>query len=146
MKHQLPLTLVEQLFWFEPEERYSIIRLADAVRRSISSFREMLQLMMLLKVKREAIDFQQLDGAKDADTIRQRLKRQTHPLLSDLEEKLAKLLCAAALPPHIKVRVDPAFEKESIDISLRAREQPGNRRGAEKTGMPHGAGPFQEHI
>ncbi len=41
-------------------------------------------------------------------------------MLSDLEEKLKALLCAAALPPHIKVRVDPAFEKESIDISLRA--------------------------
>jgi hypothetical protein len=120
VKHQLPLTLVEQLFWFEPEERYGIIRLAEAVHGTVSSFREMLQLMMLLKVKRGAIDFQQLDGAKDADAIRQRLKRQTHPLLSDLEEKLKMLLSACALPPHIKVRVDPAFEKESIDISLRA--------------------------
>ena len=88
----------------------------------------MLQLMMLLKVKRGAIDFQQLDSAKDADAIRQRLKRQTHPLLSDLEERLAELLSAAALPPHIKVRVDPAFEKESIDISLRA----GNSREIEE--------------
>ncbi len=121
VKHQLPLTLVEQLFWFEPEERYSIICLADAVRTSVSSFREMLQLMMLLKVKRGTIDFQQLDGVKDADAIRERLKRQTHPLLSDLEERLGRLLSACALPPHIKVRVDPAFEKESIDISLQAR-------------------------
>ncbi len=128
VKHQLPLSLVEQLFWFEPGERHEIIRLAGAVQVSISSFREMLQLMMLLKVKRGAIDFRQLDGAKDADAIRRSLKKQTHPLLSDLEEKLAGLLSAAALPPHIKVRVDPAFEKESIDISLRA----GNSREIEE--------------
>ena len=38
VKHQLPLTLVEQLFWFEPEERYSIIRLADAVPRNRKLF------------------------------------------------------------------------------------------------------------
>jgi ParB-like chromosome segregation protein Spo0J len=120
VKHQLPLTLVEQLFSFDAEERHSIIRLADAVHGTVSSLREMLHLMMLLKVKRGAVDFEQLDGAKDADAIRQRLKRQTNPLLSDLEEKLGRLLCAAALPPSIKVRVDPAFEKESIDISLRA--------------------------
>jgi hypothetical protein len=81
----------------------------------------MLQLMMLLKVKRGAIDFHQLDGVKDADAIKERLKRQTHPLLSDLEEKLGRLLSACAFPPHIKVRVDPSFEKESIDISLQVR-------------------------
>ncbi len=120
--HRLPLTLVEQLFWFEHEERYSIIRLADTVHWSVSSFREMLRLMMLLKVKRGAIAFERLDGAKDADAIRERLKKQTHPLLSDLEERLNRLLSACALPPHIKVRVDPAFEKESIDILLRARD------------------------
>jgi len=69
VRHQLPLTLVERLFWFEPEERYGIIRLADSVHGTVSSYREMLRLMMLLKVKRGAIDFQQLDGAKDADAI-----------------------------------------------------------------------------
>ena len=100
VKHHLPLTLVEQLLWFDPDERSSIIRLADAVRGTVSSFREMVQLMMLLKVKRGAIDFQQLDGAKDADAIRQGFKRQTHPLLSGLEQKLRDPLSPAPFP-HI---------------------------------------------
>ncbi len=127
VKRRLPFPLVEQLFWFDVEEQESIIRLAEAVGGTVSSLREMLHLMMLLKVKRGAVDFRQLDGAKDADALRLRLKRQTHPLLSGLEEKLAALMSACALPPQIKVKVDPAFEKESIDISLRA----GNMREIE---------------
>jgi len=121
VNRRLPLPLVEQLLWFDPEEQKGIIRLAGAVGGTVGTFREMLHLMMLLKVKRGTVDFQQLDGAKDPDAIRQRLKRQTYPLLTGLEEKLETLLSACALPPQIKVRVDPAFEKESIDISLRAR-------------------------
>ncbi len=120
VKRRLPLPLVEQFLWFDGPEQRRIMRLADGVGGTVGSFREMLQLMMLLKVKRGGIDFRQLDGAKDADEARQRLKRQTNPLLVGLEQKLASLLSAGALPPHIKVRVDPAFEKESIEVSLRA--------------------------
>ena len=128
VRRRLPFPLVEQLLRFDVEEQKSIIRLADAVGGTVSSLREMLHLMTLLKVKRGAVDFRHLEGAKDADALRQRLKRQTHPLLSGLEEKLAALMSACALPPQIKVKVDPAFEKESIDISLRA----GNMREIEE--------------
>ncbi len=38
VKQQLPMTLVEQLFWFEHEEQESIIRLADSVHGSVKLF------------------------------------------------------------------------------------------------------------
>jgi len=121
VRHHLPITVVEQLFWFDPGEQRNIIAIAGPRRPTVSSLREALQLMMLLKVKRGAIDFTELALSGDMEALKGALKRQTHPLLSGLEEKLAGILAACALPPNIRVRVDKAFEKEAIDIEIRAR-------------------------
>ncbi len=77
--------------------------------------------MMLLKVKRGEIDLAGLEDAKDMEALRRALKKQTNPLMSGLEERLAGILAACALPPYMKVRVDPAFERESVDITIQAR-------------------------
>ena len=37
-----------------------------------------------------------------------------------MSERLDVIRKASALPPHIRLQVDPAFEKESIDIQVRA--------------------------
>lgn len=121
VKHRLPLFVVEQLLWFDPGERAFLIRLIDPLTTSVGSLRELLQLLMLLKVKQGSIAVGELDGAADMEALRLRVKLQTHPILSALEGRLRAMLAASALPPHIKVRVDPAFEKESIDIVIRAR-------------------------
>src|SRR5208337_3568890 len=112
---------VEQLLWFDPRERALLMRLIDPLNASVGSVRELLQLLMLLKVKQGSIALHELDGAEDMETLRRRVKLRTHPILSALEGRLGAMLAASALPPHIKVRVDPAFEKESIDIVIRAR-------------------------
>jgi hypothetical protein len=121
VRHGLPLPVVEQLFWFEPGETKEIIRLVGPLRSTVSSLREALHLMMLLKVKRGEIALAGLEDAKDMEGLRLALKKRTNPLLAGLEGKLAGILAACALPPHVKVRVDPAFEKESVDITIQAR-------------------------
>jgi ParB-like chromosome segregation protein Spo0J len=121
VRHRLPLFVVEQLLWFDPDERALVFRLVDPLNASVASLREILQLLMLLKVKRGGIALPELGGAEDMDALRRRVKGQTHPVLSALEGRLRAILAASALPPHIKVQVDPAFEKESIDIVIRAR-------------------------
>ena len=121
VRHGLPLQVVEQLFWFEGGEVQEIIRLVGPLRPTVSSLRETLHLMMLLKVKRGEIDLAGLEGAKDMEALRRALRKRTNPLLSGLEEKLAGILAACALPPYVRVRVDPAFERESVDITIQAR-------------------------
>jgi ParB family chromosome partitioning protein len=121
VRQNLPMTAVEDFFWFSPEEQTSIIRLATPLNPSVSHLREVLELMMLVKVKLGDIDFERLGGVADIDELKQTLKKQTHPGLSAMEEKLAHIRKAASLPPNIKVKVDPFFEKESIDIWIRAR-------------------------
>jgi hypothetical protein len=120
VRHNLPLATLEQLLWFDVGEIDEIVRLTDSLNITVSSIREALQLIMLLKVKHGRTDFRQLEGAGDMAALRQRLKRQTHPVLSDLEAKLAKIGKACALPPNVAIEVDPVFEKESIDIRIRA--------------------------
>jgi ParB-like chromosome segregation protein Spo0J len=120
-KHDLPLPVVEQLLRFDAQELAFIVRLVDSFRSTTSLFREVLHLLTLLKTKRGYVDFQELGSAKDMEALRLSLKRATHPLLSRLEDRLEKIREASALPPHIRVQVDPVFEKEAIDIQVRAR-------------------------
>jgi hypothetical protein len=120
-KQNLPLPVVEQLLWFDAQELARIVRLVDSFRSTTSLFREVLHLLALLKTKRGYIDFHELENAEDMEALRLSLKRATHPLLSRLEDRLEKIREASALPPHIRVQVDPVFEKEAIDIQVRAR-------------------------
>jgi len=121
MRHNLPLAVVEQLLWFDAEDITRIVRLTDALNVTTSIFREVTHLLTLLKLKRGSIDFQEFEHTKDMEALRQSLKKVTHPLLSRLEERLNKIREASALPPHISIKVDPVFEKEAIDICVRAR-------------------------
>ncbi len=120
VRHGLPLSVVAQLFWFESGERKEIIRLVGPLHPTVSSLREALHLMMLLKVKRGEIALAGLEDTQDMDGLRRALKKRTNPLMTGLEEKLAGILAACALPPYVKVRVDPAFERESVDITIQA--------------------------
>jgi hypothetical protein len=39
-----------------------------------------------------------------------------------MQEKLEVLRRGCALPPGVDIKVDPSFEKEYIDINIRARD------------------------
>jgi len=122
-RHNLPLPVVEELLWFDAQELASIVRLIGSFKSTTGLFREVVRLLALLKTKKGRIDFWELENGTDMEALRQSLKRTTHPLLSRLEERLEKIRETSALPPHIRIQVDPVFEKESIDIPVRARSQ-----------------------
>jgi hypothetical protein len=123
VKWGLPVNIMEQMLAFEVEERADIIRTTDGLNITVSYLREVLHLMMLMKVKQGNIDFGRLQEAKNMDELKQRLKEALHPLLVTFEAKLRKIKSEAALPPNIHIDVDPAFEKESIDIRIRVRDR-----------------------
>ena len=121
VEHNLSLAVVEQLLSFDEEEITSITRMMSPLKATSSYLREALHLLMLLKIRQGRIDLEQWEGMKDMEALMRVLKRATHPVLAGLEERLGRIREASALPPHIKIQVDPVFEKESIDIQVRAR-------------------------
>ena len=121
VRHGLPFTAIEQLVWLDHGERRRIVEIIDPLDVTVSSFREAMQLMMLLKVKHGRIDVEGFAGADSMGSVKRGLKQMAHPLLSEMERALARLLKSCALPPNIRLHVDPFFEKDWIDISLRVR-------------------------
>jgi hypothetical protein len=115
-----PMSVAEQLFWFDGEEVGRIIGCAARLRMSMSNFRETVGLLMLLKIKQGRIEFARLDEAGSTDALKETVRRATHPALVGMEEHLARLLAASALPPNIRIKVDPNFERDAVDISIQA--------------------------
>ena len=117
----LSLTNIEGLMRFEPAERSRLMDILSSVHTTEGYMRDVLRMAALEKLKAGSIDFDALSGLKNGDDLRRRLKTRIHPGLLSLEEKLVVLKHRSALPPHVDIKVDPFFEKEYIDISIRAR-------------------------
>jgi ParB-like chromosome segregation protein Spo0J len=121
--HNISMKNVEALLRFEPEERRSLISILSSLHFTDSSLREILELLSLMKVKKDAIDFNIIDHAKTMDEIRNILKRKIYPKLTSLEKRLQNIHKECGLPPNMDIKVDPFFEKEYIDIWIRARKE-----------------------
>jgi hypothetical protein len=120
--HNLSMKIVNYLMRFEVNERASIIDLLSSVHVTESTIREILEIMNLLKIKQDKLPFDTLNPASGQELMRQ-LKAMTYPILTSLHQQLQDLRQASALPPNIDIKVDPFFEKEYIDIGIRARNQ-----------------------
>jgi len=114
------MTHVELLLRFSSEERIEIFALLTGMHLTFSQLREILQLLLLVKVKEGSISLEDYPRFETADALKLFLKRRTHPLLSTFEQRLKEIRTKAALPPRVTVKVDPFFEKEYIDIGIRA--------------------------
>jgi len=117
----LPMTAIEQLVWFGPEDCGRLVDIIDTLDVTVSSFREIMQLAMIIKARKGDIDFRRLTGASTMSGLKRRLKTISNPLLTEMESALDRLLKSCALPPTVKLHVDPYFERDWIDISVRAR-------------------------
>ena len=114
---------IEYMLWFEKEERKKIMTALAATRLTESYLREILEMLHLMKIKKGRFVSGVLKYAGNAQELRTRLKKITHPGLSSLEKKLEEIRKASALPPALDIRVDPFFEKEYIDITIRAKSE-----------------------
>jgi hypothetical protein len=123
IEHALSMKNIEYMLWFEREERKKIMTALGSTRLTESYLREILEMLHLMKIKKGRFVSGVLKYAGNAQELRARLKRITHPRLSSLEKKLEAIRKASALPPALDIRVDPFFEKEYIDITIRAKSE-----------------------
>jgi hypothetical protein len=118
---RLPLNVAEQMAWFSAGERERIIGITTCLNVTVSYLREVLQLLMLSKVKQDRIDFAGLEGTRSMEELKQRLRAMVNPALSALGLRLSEIAKQCRLPQNIRVEVDPGFEREWIDVRIKAR-------------------------
>jgi ParB family chromosome partitioning protein len=119
----LSMKNIEYMLWFEKEERKKIMTALASTRLTESYLREILEMLHLMKIKKGRFVSGVLKYAGNAQELRTTLKRITHPQLSSLEKKLEAIRKVSSLPPALDIRVDPFFEKEYIDITIRAKSE-----------------------
>jgi len=127
----LSLKNVDYLLRFEVNERDSIIDLLSSVHVTESTVRETLEILNLLKLKHGKLPFDNFRPASSQELMKQ-LKTLAYPILTSLHEQLQNLRQVSALPPNIDIKVDPFFEKEYIDIGIRAKNQEDIYQALEK--------------
>jgi hypothetical protein len=120
--HSLSMKIVDYLMRFDVNERSSIIGLLSSFHITESTIREILEILNLLKIKQDKLPFERLNPVSGQELMKQ-LKGMAYPILTALHRELQGIRQASALPPNIDIKVDPFFEKEYIDIGIRAKSK-----------------------
>lgn len=123
IKHTLSMKNIEYMLRFEKDERTMIMKALERVRFTEGYLREILEMLHLVRIKKGRLTKGLLKDPGNAQELRIRLKKRVHPKLSSIEKKLEDIKKAAALPPALDIRVDPFFEKEYIDITIRMKDE-----------------------
>ena len=129
--HNLSMKIVDYLMRFDVNERSSIIGLLSSFHITESTIREILEILNLLKIKQDRLPFERLNPASEQELMKQ-LKEMAYPILTALHGELQGIRQASALPPNIDIKVDPFFEKEYIDIGIRAKNKDDVYQAIEK--------------
>jgi hypothetical protein len=129
--HNLSMKIVDYLMRFDVNERSSIIDLLSSFHITESTIREILEILNLLKIKQDKLPFERLNPASGQELMKQ-LKEMAYPILTALHRELQGIRQASALPPNIDIKVDPFFEKEYIDIGIRAKNKDDVYQAIEK--------------
>jgi hypothetical protein len=129
--HSLSMKIVDYLMRFDVNERSSIIGLLSSFHITESTIREILEILNLLKIKQDKLPFERLNPVSGQELMKQ-LKGMAYPILTALHRELQGIRQASALPPNIDIKVDPFFEKEYIDIGIRAKNKDDVYQAIEK--------------
>jgi len=123
IEHTLSMKNIEYMLRFEKDERKMIMKALAPVRFTEGYLREILEMLHLVRIKKGKLSTGLLKDPGNAQELQARLKKRVHPKLSSLKKKLEDIRKAAALPPALDIRVDPFFEKEYIDITIRTKDE-----------------------
>lgn len=120
LQKNMTMQNVEKLLGFADHEIKDITEMLNRIHTTESMMREILQMLSIMKLKYGNIDFSAIKGMNNIYDLKRSLKYSINPILSGLEEDLSEIKNRCALPPSIDIKVDPFFEKEYIDIRIRA--------------------------
>ena len=132
IKKGLSMKSVESMMRFDTDERAHIIDILAPIHTTESLTREILEILNIIKIRTDNIDFDTITGITKADELKMRLKKLASPILTSLEDRLKEIKLRCSLPPDIDIKVDPFFEKEYIDILIRAKTDEDIRDAIEK--------------
>lgn len=132
VRHGVSMKSIEYLLGFDAQERNKIISLVSPLHLTGSLLREILEMLILIKIRKGAIDLRGLRAAGEGRELKTRLKKKNYPILSSMEKDLLAIKQRCALPPNIDIKVDPFFEKEYIDILLKIKNENDVRAAIEK--------------
>ena len=120
VSRNLSVNNIVGLLRFDVSEREILLAAMSSVHTTEGYLRDILRMAAIMKLREGRLDADALTGIEDADDLRKRLKRRIHPMLSSLEERWIGLRRGASLPPFTDIKIDPFFEKEYIDITIKA--------------------------
>jgi hypothetical protein len=132
VRHALSMKNIEYLLGFDAQERNDIISLVSPLHLTGSLLREILEMLVLIRIRKGSISLRGLRAARDGRELKARLKKKNYPILSSMEKDLFSIKQRCALPPNIDIKVDPFFEKEYIDILLKIKNEDDARSSIEK--------------
>jgi len=132
VRHGASMKNIEYLLKFDVQEREGIISLLSPLHITDSLLREILEMLILMKIRKGAVNLRGLHTASDGRELKARLKKKNYPILSSMEKKFLAVKQRCALPPHIDIKVDPFFEKEYIDILLKIKSENDVKAAMEK--------------
>ena len=120
VSRNLSVRNIEGLLRFEASERERLLAALTPIHTTEGYLRDILTMTAIMKLREGAIDFDLFTELGSTDDLKGRLKRRVHPMLTALEEKRERVRREAMLPAHVDIKIDPFFEKEYIDIGIRA--------------------------
>ncbi|HOP85585.1 MAG TPA: ParB N-terminal domain-containing protein [Syntrophorhabdaceae bacterium] len=122
VEHNVSLKNVDYLLWFEPEDRERIMNLTGKIHFTESLLREILQMLTLIKIKTDDLPYEELNALNSPYEIKEMLKKRINPGIKKLEEEFKNLVRDFKLPNNVNIKIDPFFEKEYIDIMIKAKD------------------------
>lgn len=144
LNNSLSMKTIGYFFYLAPKNRDLIVSFLKDKRITESSLRQFLECALLWETKFGEIPFHVLLKVKDLEDAISIMKKKVSPGLSDMEDRLRKCLSEMALPPNVKVRTDPFFEREEVRVEIEAKRSEEIRDVLEKLNSALRRGDFDK--
>ena len=112
----LPLGTVEYLFMLDEGERVQVLAALTRLRPTVSLIRDILRLLLLIRLRTGFMPLHVLQEAGDADSLRRDLKGIAEPALSELTRQLGDLR-AGELFPRLSTYESTLSSRETTSMS-----------------------------
>ncbi len=121
VEHSLSIKTISYFLNFGKEEREMVISFLKGKKITESLLREFFFSFSVFLVKFGRPPYEELKTVKSLEEAIGLLKKKVSPTLSKLGDEFTEICAKMKLPPNAKVRVDPYFEKEEVEISIEAK-------------------------